>query len=108
MVFRQFIHDDLGCASYVVADEDAGVAATVGIRSATGLLAGGMTSGRLEGRPVQRITSAHLQRLRERRDRGLVQRLGVGDVLRVAGRGVPGWIRAGYESESSARTGAGA
>jgi hydroxyacylglutathione hydrolase len=29
MVFRQFIHDDLGCASYLVGDEDAGVAAVV-------------------------------------------------------------------------------
>jgi hydroxyacylglutathione hydrolase len=29
MIFRQIIHDDLGCASYVVGDEDAGVAAVV-------------------------------------------------------------------------------
>jgi hydroxyacylglutathione hydrolase len=29
MVFRQFVHDDLGCASYLVGDEDAGVAAVV-------------------------------------------------------------------------------
>ena len=29
MVFRQFLHEDLGCASYVVGDEDAGVAAVV-------------------------------------------------------------------------------
>src|SRR5216117_2079558 len=29
MVFRQFLHDDLGCASYVVGDEHAGVAAVV-------------------------------------------------------------------------------
>jgi glyoxylase-like metal-dependent hydrolase (beta-lactamase superfamily II)/rhodanese-related sulfurtransferase len=29
MVFRQIVHDDLGCASYVVGDEDAGVAAIV-------------------------------------------------------------------------------
>jgi glyoxylase-like metal-dependent hydrolase (beta-lactamase superfamily II)/rhodanese-related sulfurtransferase len=29
MMFRQIIHDDLGCASYVVGDEDAGVAAVV-------------------------------------------------------------------------------
>ena len=29
MVFRQVIHDDLGCASYLVGDEDAGVAAVV-------------------------------------------------------------------------------
>ena len=29
MIFRQFIHDDLGCASYLVGDEDAGVAAVV-------------------------------------------------------------------------------
>ena len=29
MIFRQFIHDDLGCGSYLVGDEDAGVAAVV-------------------------------------------------------------------------------
>ncbi len=29
MVFRQFIHDDLGCASYLIGDEHAGVAAVV-------------------------------------------------------------------------------
>src|SRR5919202_4544429 len=29
MIFRQFTHDDLGCASYLVGDEDAGVAAVV-------------------------------------------------------------------------------
>lgn len=29
MVFRQVTHDDLGCASYLVGDEDAGVAAVV-------------------------------------------------------------------------------
>src|ERR1700704_712620 len=29
MVFRQFLHEDLGCASYVVGDQDAGVAAVV-------------------------------------------------------------------------------
>ena len=29
MIFRQFIHDDLGCGSYLVGDEDAGVAAVI-------------------------------------------------------------------------------
>ena len=29
MIFRQFTHDDLGCASYLVGDEDAGIAAVV-------------------------------------------------------------------------------
>jgi hydroxyacylglutathione hydrolase len=29
MIFRQIIHDDLGCASYLVGDHDAGVAAVV-------------------------------------------------------------------------------
>ena len=29
MIFRQLVHDDLGCASYLVGDEDAGVAAVV-------------------------------------------------------------------------------
>ncbi len=29
MIFRQIIHDDLGCASYLVGDESAGVAAVV-------------------------------------------------------------------------------
>src|SRR5437867_1481747 len=29
MVFRQIVHDDLGCASYLVGDEDAGTAAVV-------------------------------------------------------------------------------
>src|SRR6185436_8428682 len=29
MIFRQITHDDLGCASYLVGDEDAGVAAVI-------------------------------------------------------------------------------
>ena len=29
MIFRQITHDDLGCASYLIGDEDAGVAAVV-------------------------------------------------------------------------------
>src|SRR6202049_1596643 len=29
VIFRQLIHDDLGCASYLIGDEDAGVAAVV-------------------------------------------------------------------------------
>lgn len=29
MIFRQFIHDDLGCASYLVGDQDAGQAAVI-------------------------------------------------------------------------------
>ena len=29
MIFRQLIHDDLGCASYLIGDEDADVAAVV-------------------------------------------------------------------------------
>ena len=29
MIFRQVIHDDLGCASYLIGDDDAGVAAVV-------------------------------------------------------------------------------
>ena len=32
MLFRQITHDDLGCASYVIGDEDAGVAAVVDAR----------------------------------------------------------------------------
>ena len=29
MIFRQFVHDDLGCASYLIGDDHAGVAAVV-------------------------------------------------------------------------------
>ena len=29
MIFRQIVHDDLGCASYLVGDDDAGVAAVI-------------------------------------------------------------------------------
>ena len=29
MIFRQIAHEDLGCASYLVGDEDAGVAAVI-------------------------------------------------------------------------------
>src|ERR1700755_1813083 len=29
MIFRQITHDDLGCGSYLVGDEDAGVAAVI-------------------------------------------------------------------------------
>ena len=34
MIFRQFIHDDLGCASYFVGDQDAGLGAVVDPRLA--------------------------------------------------------------------------
>jgi hydroxyacylglutathione hydrolase len=34
MIFRQITHDDLGCASYLIGDEDAGVAAVVDPRFA--------------------------------------------------------------------------
>ena len=34
MIFRQITHDDLGCASYLIGDEDAGVAAVVDPRLA--------------------------------------------------------------------------
>ena len=34
MIFRQITHDDLGCASYLVGDEDAGVAAVVSVSGA--------------------------------------------------------------------------
>ena len=36
MVFRQITHDDLGCASYLIGDEDAGVAAVVDPRLDSG------------------------------------------------------------------------
>lgn len=36
MIFRQITHDDLGCASYLIGDEDAGVAAVVDPRLAVG------------------------------------------------------------------------
>jgi hydroxyacylglutathione hydrolase len=36
VIFRQLIHDDLGCASYVVGDEDAGVVAVVDPRLEVG------------------------------------------------------------------------
>jgi hydroxyacylglutathione hydrolase len=29
MIFRQLTHDDLGCASYLIGDDDAGIAAVV-------------------------------------------------------------------------------
>jgi hypothetical protein len=29
VIFRQIVHDDLGCASYLIGDDDAGVAAVV-------------------------------------------------------------------------------
>ena len=29
MIFRQITHDDLGCASYLIGDDDAGVVAVV-------------------------------------------------------------------------------
>jgi len=29
VIFRQIAHEDLGCASYLIGDEDAGIAAVV-------------------------------------------------------------------------------
>ena len=65
MIFRQITHDDLGCASYLVGDEVAGVAAVVkGIEreraeidvAPLSLRAGALLSG------LAPVTSARIQR----------------------------------------------
>jgi hydroxyacylglutathione hydrolase len=56
MVFRQIVHDDLGCASYLVGDEDAGVAAVVDPRFEIGPYLG---LARYVGVEIQHVLETH-------------------------------------------------
>ena len=66
MIFRQLTHDDLGCASYLIGHEDAGVAVVCGSgqRAAVGA--------------------------------SLLQRYGARHVIQVVEGGVPLWQRQGW------------
>jgi len=44
VIFRQITHDDLGCASYLIGDDDAGVAARIAARASSGLSNRSLTS----------------------------------------------------------------
>ena len=55
MVFRQITHDDLGCASYLIGDEDAAVAAVV---EGLMLVVGGGLAVDVDGRARRRGQAA--------------------------------------------------
>jgi glyoxylase-like metal-dependent hydrolase (beta-lactamase superfamily II)/rhodanese-related sulfurtransferase len=56
MIFRQITHDDLGCASYLVGDEDAGVAAVVDPKFA---IEGYLELARYLGVSIEHILETH-------------------------------------------------
>jgi glyoxylase-like metal-dependent hydrolase (beta-lactamase superfamily II)/rhodanese-related sulfurtransferase len=56
VVFRQITHDDLGCASYLIGDEDAGVAAVVDPRLEIGEY---LRLGRYLGVAIEHILETH-------------------------------------------------
>ena len=56
MIFRQFIHDDLGCASYLVGDADAGVAAVVDPRLE---IDGYLAAARYLGVRIEHVLETH-------------------------------------------------
>ena len=56
MIFRQLVHDDLGCASYLIGDEDEGVAAVVDPRLDIGEY---MRLSRFLGVQIEHILETH-------------------------------------------------
>jgi glyoxylase-like metal-dependent hydrolase (beta-lactamase superfamily II)/rhodanese-related sulfurtransferase len=56
MIFRQLIHDDLGCASYLIGDEEAGVAAVVDPRLDIGEY---LTLARYIGVRIEHVLETH-------------------------------------------------
>src|SRR3954452_7842191 len=56
MIFRQIAHDDLGCASYLIGDEEAGVAAVVDPRLDIGEY---LRLGRYPGVHIEHILETH-------------------------------------------------
>jgi glyoxylase-like metal-dependent hydrolase (beta-lactamase superfamily II)/rhodanese-related sulfurtransferase len=56
VIFRQITHDDLGCASYLVGDEDAGVAAVVDPRFEIGEY---LTLARYMGVAIEHVLETH-------------------------------------------------
>jgi glyoxylase-like metal-dependent hydrolase (beta-lactamase superfamily II)/rhodanese-related sulfurtransferase len=56
VVFRQIVHDDLGCASYLVGDEDAGLAAVVDPRFEIGPY---LELARYVGVEIQHVLETH-------------------------------------------------
>src|SRR3954469_2721753 len=56
MIFRQIAHEDLGCASYLIGDEDAGVAAVVDPRLEIGEY---LRLGRYLGVSIEHILETH-------------------------------------------------
>jgi glyoxylase-like metal-dependent hydrolase (beta-lactamase superfamily II)/rhodanese-related sulfurtransferase len=56
VIFRQIVHDDLGCASYLVGDDDAGVAAVVDPRLDIGRY---LELGRYLGASIDHILETH-------------------------------------------------
>jgi hydroxyacylglutathione hydrolase len=73
MIFRPITHDTPGCASYLIGDENAReavtLAATVGVTTIAGYLAGGMTSRREEQRDIEQTERLALTDLHSRWDR---------------------------------------
>src|SRR4051795_6100179 len=56
VLFRQIVHDDLGCASYLIGDADAGVAAVVDPRLDIGEY---LRVGRYLGVSIEHILETH-------------------------------------------------
>ena len=86
MILRQVTHDDLGCASYIVGDDSAGVAAVVDPRFEIDVY--------LE---LARFMNVHIEHIRETHNHADHVsghgRLAVGDIGT--------WVRAGHPVERS-------
>jgi hypothetical protein len=96
MIFRQLTHDDLGCASYLIGDEDAGVAAVVDPKLNVVLNRGPLVKETVESHP---LSPRQVQQAQE--DRALVQALGGKQVIHVVEGGPPLWKRQGWPTEQS-------
>jgi hydroxyacylglutathione hydrolase len=87
MIFRQLIHDDLGCASYLVGDEQAGVAAVIDPRLEVGEY---LRLARFLGAHIEHVLETHTHADHVSGHGRLVQATGaIVHVHRAAGAGYP-------------------
>jgi rhodanese-related sulfurtransferase len=117
MIFRQITQDDLGCASYLIGDEDAGVAAVVDPRLDIDEY---LRLARYMGARIEHVleTHNHIRAVPPGLDpsaeiavicasgqrsavaASLLARHGANAVIHVADGGVPAWQRAGWPLET--------
>ena len=102
MIFRQLIHDDLGCASYLIGDQQAGVAAVVDPRLDIDEY---LHLARYLGVRIEHVLETH-NHAEHVSGHGLLKRHGAEHVIHVVDGGVPHWRRAGWPLEQPDRAAA--